>query len=270
MIHPTAVIDPKAEIDESAKIGPYVLIEGPVRVGAGTVVEGHACLIGNTTIGAKNTIGHGSVIGGWPQDAGFDPERISSGVEIGDSNVFREHCTVHRGAAQDSITQIGSANLLMASSHVGHNTVIGNSCVIANAVLLGGYCEVASQVFLGGGSVFHQNIRIGRGVIVQGLSAFGKDIAPFTMAAERNLVWGLNVIGLRRSGFPPEVRLELKRAFQLLYLSDLNVAQAVEVASKQTWHSPAAQEFWDFVASGSKKRGLCSLGKKGRLQPEMD
>lgn len=263
MIHPTAVIDPAARLADDVRVGPCVVIEGPAEIGAGCVLEAHAMFVGDVKLGTNNRIGHGAVIGGWPQDLAFDFEKTRSGVEIGNDNVIREHVTIHRGTAPGSVTRVGDRCLLMAGAHLGHNVRVGDGCILANNVLLGGYVEVGERAFLGGGSVFHQHVRVGRGVIVQGLSGFSKDVPPFTLAAELNTVAGLNVVGLRRGGFSAAERAELKRAFALVYRSGLNVSQALKRAQAQEWASSAAREFFDFIAA-AKKRGLCALLRAGR------
>ncbi len=231
-----------------------------MEIGPRTIVQAHAVLEGAVRIGAENRIGPGAIIGGWPQDLGFKPGTRSA-VEIGDRNVIREYATIHRGTAADSATRIGDDNFLMAGAHLGHNCTLGNKVIIANNCLLGGYVAVDDGAFLGGGCVFHQFMRVGRLAITQGLSKFGKDIPPFCLAAERNLVFGLNVIGLRRAGFSAADRAELKRAFRLLYESGLNVSQALAKARAEEWPAPA-QAFFDFVA-GAKRRGICAL-RRGR------
>ena len=259
MIHPSAVIDPAAELAPDVKIGAYVCIEGPVQIGAGCEIQAHAVLTGRVRLGRDNRIGYGAVIGGWPQDFAFDPA-TQSGVEMGDGNVIREHCTIHRGTASGTDTSVGNGCFLMAGAHLGHNVRIGDRTVIANHALLGGYVEVGERVFIGGGSVFHQFVRVGDFAMVQGLSAFSKDVPPFTLAAERNLVFGLNVVGLRRGGFTPDERAGIKAAFKLLYGSGMNVSQALAAAGGRTWDAHAAR-FFEFAA-GAKRRGLCGFGRR--------
>lgn len=254
-IHPTAIVDPGAQLGAEVEVGPYACLGPEVEIGPRTVVQSHAVIEGPVRIGAENRIGRGAIIGGWPQDLGFKPGTRSA-VEIGDRNVIREHVTIHRGTAADSATRLGNDNFLMAGAHLGHNCTLGNKVMIANNCLLGGYVAVDDGAFLGGGCVFHQFMRVGRLVIAQGLSAFSKDIPPFCLAAERNLVFGLNVIGLRRAGFSAADRAELKRAFRLLYESRLNVSQALAQAREAEWSGPA-QTFFDFVAE-AKRRGICA------------
>jgi len=255
MIHQTAVIGSGAKIGENVEIGPHSVIDGAVTIADGCVIGANVVIEGEVSIGRNNRIGHGAIIGGEPQDVGFSPITRSR-VEIGERNIIREQSTIHRGTTADSATKIGDENFLMVNAHVGHNCVIGNKVIIANNVLLGGYVMVDDQAFLGGGSVFHQNMRVGRLVIAQGGSAFGKDIPPFVIAAEHNYVFGLNTIGLRRAGFSREQRDEIKRAFKLIYLSGLNTRQALEKSRETTWIE-VAREFFDFVGEAITKRGIC-------------
>ncbi len=263
LIHPTAIIPPEARLGAGVRVGAYAVVEGPAEVGAGSVLEAHSILTGRVRLGAGVRVGHGAVIGGAPQDFAFDPATDSS-VEVGDRTQIREHCTIHRGTTPGSVTRVGADCLLMATVHVGHNSQVGDHVVIANGSMLGGYVEVGDRVFIGGDGVFHQHVRIGRGVMTQGMSGVGKDIPPFTMAAEINQVWGLNVVGLRRAGVGPAERAEIKEAFKLLYASGLNVSQAVAAARERAWGASAA-EFWAFV-EGAKKRGICALGKSARAE----
>jgi UDP-N-acetylglucosamine acyltransferase len=258
-IHHTAIIDPKATLGVDVEIGAYVVIIGRVEIGDYSRIDSHAVIEGDVRIGAKNTIGHAAIIGTAPQDLSFSEEN-KTGVEIGDENVIREHCTIHRGSAEGSATKIGEKNFLMVGAHVGHNCEIGNDVIIANNCLLGGHVRVGDGAFLGGGCVFHQNVSIGRFAITQGASAFSKDVPPFVIAAERNYVFGLNVVGLRRAGFSAKDRDEIKAAFKLIYTSGLNVSEALEKSKTMTFGN-LAREFLDFVAN-AKKRGVCAL-KRG-------
>src|SRR5438270_2294205 len=246
-IHQTAIVDSKAKIGSNVVIGPYAVIGANVLIGERSTIESHAVIEPRVTIGAGNLIGHAAIIGTPPQDLSFSSER-NTRVEIGNDNVVREHCTIHRGTAGGSATKIGDTNFLMAGAHIGHNCEIGNNVVIANNCLLGGYVRVGDGAFLGGGGVFHQYMRVGRLAITQGASGFSKDIPPFVIAAEINYVFGLNVIGLRRAGFSAKDRDEIKAAFKLIYSSGLNVGDAATKAATMNFGG-AAQEFIDFVAN---------------------
>jgi UDP-N-acetylglucosamine acyltransferase len=258
-IHPTAIVDPAARMGTDVEIGPFSVIGPHAAIGENTIVQSHVVIEGEVAIGNRNFIGHGAIIGAPPQDVSFSPERKTK-AEIGSDNIIREYCTIHRGSADGSATKIGDKNFLMTGAHVGHNCVIGNNVIIANNCLLAGHVRVDDGVFLGGGSTFHQFMHIGRLVMVQGSSAFSKDLPPFVIAAERNYVFGVNVIGLRRAGFSTRERDEIKAVFKLIYLSELNISQALEKAVSIKFGAPA-REFLDFVAN-AKKRGICPL-KRG-------
>ncbi|HEX4697430.1 MAG TPA: acyl-ACP--UDP-N-acetylglucosamine O-acyltransferase [Candidatus Udaeobacter sp.] len=260
-IDPSAIVDAAARIGADVEIGPFSIIGPHAQIGDKTTVQSHVVIEGNVTIGSGNLIGHGTIIGAPPQDVSFSPDRKTR-VEIGNDNVIREYCTIHRGTVDDSATKIGDENFLMAGVHVGHNCVIANNVVIANNCLLAGYVRVDDSAFLGGGSTFHQFMHIGRLVMVQGSSAFGKDLPPFVIAAERNFVFGVNVVGLRRAGLSAKDRDAIKAAFKLVYMSGLNIGQALAKAATMNFSGPA-REFLDFVAN-AKKRGICPL-KRGAI-----
>ena len=261
-IHPTAILDPGARIGADVEIGPFSTIGPDVVIGDNTIVQSHVVIEGEVAIGTGNFIGHGAVIGAPPQDLSFSPERKTR-VEIGNENVIREYCTIHRGSPEGSATKIGDNNFLMAGAHLGHNCAIGNNVIIANNCLLGGHVQVDDGAFLGGAGVFHQHMRVGRLALTQGASGFSKDIPPFVIAAEINYVFGVNVIGLRRAGFSGRDRNEIKAAFKLLYTSGLNISQALEKAATMEFGAPA-REFFAFVAAAGK-RGICPL-KRGEVE----
>jgi len=253
-IHPTAIVDPAAHIGTDVELGPHSIIGANASIGERSTIQSHVVIEGDVSIGTGNFIGHGVIIGAPPQDLSFSPERKTK-IEIGNENVIREYCTIHRGSAEGSITKIGDNNFLMVGVHVGHNCEISNNVIIANNCLLAGHVLVDDQAFLGGGSTFHQNMHVGRLVMVQGSSAFGKDLPPFTIAAERNSIFGVNVVGLKRAGFSAKDREEIKDAFKLLYASGLNISQALEKAATINFGAPA-REFFEFVTN-AKKRGIC-------------
>lgn len=256
MLHPTAVIHPDAQLGTNVTVGAYAVIEGAAQIGDSCTIQAHAVIGAHVRMGRGNTIGYGAIVGGDPQDFAFRSETRSE-VVIGDANRIREYVTIHRGTSEGSATVVGDRCFLMAGAHLAHNVRLGNEVVLANNALLGGHVIVEDRVFVGGGCVFHQHMRIGRLAMCQGLSGFGKDIPPYTIAGERNGVAGLNVVGLRRAGIDACERAEIKAAFALLYRSGLNVSQALAASTERKWGT-AAQAFWDFVA-GAKKRGLCDL-----------
>jgi UDP-N-acetylglucosamine acyltransferase len=255
MIHRTAIIGSGAKIGANVEIGPHSIIGGAVTIADDCVIGANVVMEGEVSIGRGNRIGHGTIIGSAPQDVRFS-EKTRSRVEIGDENLIREYCTIHRGSTEGSATKIGNENFFMVGVHIGHNCSVGNNVIIANNVLLAGNVAILDQAFVGGGTTFHQNMRVGRLVMVQGSSAFGKDLPPFTLAAERNMVFGLNIVGLRRAKFSAGQRDEIKRAFKLLYLSGLNTRQALEKSRETEW-TEVGREFFDFVGEAVNKRGVC-------------
>jgi len=256
LIHPTAIVHPGARLGEGVQVGPYAVIEGPAQIGAGCVIQAHAVITGWVRMGANNTIGYGAIIGADPQDYAFDPA-TESWVVIGDNNRIREYATLHRGTGAGAETRVGNNCFLMTGVHVGHNSVIADHVVIANNVLLGGHVHIGPKVFIGGGAVFHQFVHVGRQAIIQGNSSMSKNVPPFLIAAEVNLVFGINVVGLRRSGMTAPQRQEVKDAFKLLYKSGLNTSQALAAARERQW-GEQGKAFFDFVA-GANTRGICDL-----------
>lgn len=251
-IHPTAIVNDGAQLGADVEIGPFSIIGAEAEIGDKSVIQSHVVIEGAVRIGAGNLIGHGSVIGTAPQDLSFQPQ-IKSRIEIGNSNVIREHCTIHRGATEGSATVLGDGNFLMVGAHVGHDCQIGNGVVIVNNSLLAGHVRIDDRAFIGGGSRFHQGIRIGRVVMAEG--RFTKSLPPFLIAA-KNHVFGVNILGLRRAGFSPADRDEIKRAFKLLYTSGLNTKQALEKAGEMDF-GPVGREFFSFVAEAGR-RGIVS------------
>jgi UDP-N-acetylglucosamine acyltransferase len=255
LIHPSAFVDPASHLAADVEVGPGAIIEYGAVIGKGCRIQAHAVITGHVKMGARNTVGYGAILGADPQDYDFKPGTKSE-VLIGDDNIIREYVTIHRGTKEGSVTRVGDNNFLMVGVHLGHNAAIGNRVVIANNCLLAGYVEVQDGAVLGGGSVFHQFLRVGRLCMVRGGERFPKDIPPFVSAYGTSMVAGINAVGLKRAGFSSETRLEIKRAFRLIYHSGLNITQALEESKKTSW-GPEAQEFLDFIAS-AKKRGVCA------------
>lgn len=252
-IHPTAVIDAKAEIDPSVEIGPYVVIDSPVKIKRGTRVMAHAFLTGMTEIGEDNEIHPGAVIGGAPQDRAYKGQ--ATYLRIGDRNIIREYAQIHRGTAAGSATAIGNDNFLMATSHVGHNCVLADNVVLANGALLGGYVEVGKNVFISGNCVVHQFVKIGDYALMRGLSGTSKDVPPFAIIDWQHTVRGVNVVGLKRAGFDEKRIRTIRQAFRLLFRSGRNLALAVKEVEKSGRASTDVLALIDFI--NSSKRGVC-------------
>jgi UDP-N-acetylglucosamine acyltransferase len=252
-IHPSAIISPKAELDSSVEVGPHAIIEEHVKIGAGTKVWANAYVTGHTTIGRDNQIHIGAVIGHEPQDLSFKRDTLSY-LRIGDRNVFREYCNIHRGTDPDSATVIGNDCYVMATGHIGHNCVIGNNVIICNCALLAGHVHVGDRAFISGGVVIHQFTHIGRLAMFSGNARVSMDVPPFTLAAERNEIHALNLVGLRRAKISREAISELKKLFQLFYLSGKTGTQALAEADG-VFATAEAREFIEFVKKSPN--GLC-------------
>ncbi len=252
-IHPSAVIDGKAEIDSQVEIGPYVVIDGRVTIKQGTSVMAHAYLTGWTEIGEDNQIFPGAVLGAAPQDKTYQGQE--SYLRVGDRNIFREHVQVHRGTAAGSATVLGNDNFLMATSHIGHNCKVGDGVILANGALLGGHVEVGNSVFLSGNCVVHQFVRIGDYALMRGLSGTSRDVPPYAIVDWQHTVRGVNVVGLKRAGFDEKRIRAIRAAFRILFRPGRNLALALKEVERSTRVSQDVSTLLEFIKSS--KRGVC-------------
>jgi UDP-N-acetylglucosamine acyltransferase len=252
-IHPTAVIDVKAEIDAQAEIGPYVVIDGAVKIKRGTRVMAHAYLTGCTEIGEENEIFPGAVLGAEPQDKAYAGQETY--LSIGDRNVFREHVQVHRGTAAGSATVIGNDNFLMATAHVGHNCKLGDNVILANGALLGGYVEVGNNVFISGNCVVHQFVHIGDFALMRGLSGTSRDVPPYAIIDWQHSVRGVNVVGLKRAGYDDKRIRAIRQAFRILFRPGRNLAIAVKEVEQTAQANNDVLALLQFIKTS--KRGVC-------------
>src|SRR5579875_880154 len=258
-VDPSAVIAPTARVDPGARIGPhvvvgeYAVIEADVVIGAFTRLEPYVYVKRWTTLGERNEISAGTVLGTDPLDKGFTGAR--SFLRIGHGNRIREHYTISRGTAPESETIVGDENYIMTSGHIAHNCGIGNRTVIASCALVAGYAEVEDQAFISGGVVIHQYSKIGRLAMIGGNTRVNRDVPPYFLYSDFNVApKGLNLVGLRRAGFSPEDVSALKTANRILYRSGLKLEEALEriettIPTEHTLHLVA------FIRSS--KRGIC-------------
>ncbi len=266
MIHPSAVIHSKAQIDASVSVGPYAVIDEHVVLGAHCQVAAHVHLTGHARIGAHNRFHTGCVIGDAPQDLKYQNEPTR--LQIGDHNVFREHCTVHRSnkAAEDTV--IGSHCFFMQHSHVGHNCLVGDHAIIAGGALLAGHVTVEDRAFVSGNCLIHQFVRVGTLAMMQGGAAISKDLPPFLIARGYNGICGLNIVGLRRAGISSAHRLELKQLYHHLFRGPGILRQRLESARAQ-FHSEPSLRLLEFVATA--RRGLCrDTGNRRVTESELE
>ena len=252
-IHPTAIIDASAVIDPSADIGPYSIIGADVHIGARTRVLGHAFIEGPIEIGENNVFYPYSTVGVAPQDLKYHGER--SRTRIGHRNKIREFVTIHRGTeAGGMLTSIGDDNLLMAYTHVAHDTQVGSNTVIGHAATLGGHVTVGDWAVVSAGSAVHQFCRIGRHCIIGGYSVITQDVLPFstTVSPREVKVFGANAVGMERRGFTAESIEAMHKALRLLTRSKLNTTQAVERIREEVPGSPEVEELLEFIRTSER------------------
>ncbi len=254
VIHPTASVDPRAELG-AVDIGPFAVIGPGVTLHDGVKVDAHGVVFGPTTVGEGTRIHSFACIGGDPQDLKYDGETTT--LTIGRNNTFREYVTVNRGTVQGGgITQIGDDNLFMACSHVAHDCNIGSSCIFANSVGLAGHVVIQDRAVLGGLSAVHQFARIGRCAMIGGGAMVAQDVPPFTVAqGDRARLYGLNIIGLRRAGFDPASIEALRAAYRDLFGKGAPLRIAIERVRESQGDSAEVAELLGFLTGSS--RGIC-------------
>ena len=258
-IHPTAVVDPKAELADDVEIGPYAVIGEDVTIASGTTVGSHVVIEGRTAIGEECQISSFVSIGTPPQHLRYQGEGTM--VKIGRKNTLREFVTVNRATEfGGGVTKIGDANLLMAYVHIAHDCLLGNHILMANAATLAGHISIGDHAVIGGLVGIHQYVRIGRFSMVGGCSALGQDVPPFTRAAGgyRAHLIGLNSVGLSRNGFTSDAIQRLKAAYKTLFRSDLKQAEALQLLHKVAQDSVEVSELLQFIEG--TKRGICRSG----------
>ncbi|HEX8949460.1 MAG TPA: acyl-ACP--UDP-N-acetylglucosamine O-acyltransferase [Dissulfurispiraceae bacterium] len=254
-IHKTAIVSPKAEVSEGAYIGPYCI------VGEGAVIKKGARLISNVIVEGETEIGEDctvypyATIGLPPQDVKYKNEK--TGVKIGKKNTIREYVSIHRGSVGgDGLTELGDSNFLLAYVHIAHDCKIGNSTQITNAAMIGGHVVVEDFAVVGGLVAIHQFTRIGTYAMVGGFSGIGQDIPPFTMASgARAKLYGLNVIGLKRHGFPDETVNNLKKAYKILFREKRTLRDALKKIKADLPETKEIKHLVEFIEKN--KRGIC-------------
>jgi len=255
MIHPTAIIQPGAEIDSDVEIGPYAVIGPRVRIGRGTKVGPHAVIDGWTEIGAGNQIFHCAAVGGVPQDLKYKGEE--TWLRIGDNNIIREFATLQPGTVTGiGETVIGDHNLFMAYCHVAHDCIVGNRVIMANGSTLAGHVVVEDYSILGGLSAVHQYTRVGESAMLSGGAMVGQDVLPYTVASgNRATSAGLNLVGLKRRGFSAPLISSLKKAYKIMVRSGLRLEVAIQRIREELPPSPEIAHIIEFAQKS--ERGIC-------------
>lgn len=250
-VHPTAIVSPSATLGAGVRIGPYVIVGDRCEIGDGAVLEPHAVLERNVKLAANVMIGVGSVIGGDPQDLKFKGE--DTWVEIGEGTRVREYATINRGTAQSLRTTVGKGCFVMSYVHLAHDCHVGDGVIISNGTQLAGHVTIEDRAIISGLVAVHQFVKIGRHAFVGGCSRVAKDVPPFLKAVGNPVkLYGLNSVGLTRSGFAEETVRELKRAYRLFFRSELNVSQAMERARSELQQIEEVDHFLRFLEDSGR------------------
>ncbi len=251
-IHSTAVVSPKAELGSGVKIGPYCIIGDRVSIGSDTVLESHVVIEGRSQIGERNHISPFACIGTPPQDIYYKGE--DTRVIIGDDNVIREYVTIHRATTKENWeTIVGNNNFIMAYAHIAHDCILGDKIIMANVVTLGGHTQVGDHVNFGGLAAAHQFVRIGSHAFIGGAAGMAQDIPPFMIATgSRARLYGINQIGLSRSGFDKETIAGLKKAYRIIWREKRKFKEGIKQVRDEIESFPELEELLGFF-EGSKR-----------------
>ncbi|MBQ2778545.1 MAG: acyl-ACP--UDP-N-acetylglucosamine O-acyltransferase [Bacteroidaceae bacterium] len=252
MISPLAYIDPEAKIGQNCEIGAFAYIDKNVVIGDNCVIMPHASVLYGTRMGNNNRIFHGAVIGGVPQDLKFRGEDTT--CEIGDNNMIRENVTINRGTASRGKTVVGSNNLFMENSHIGHDCIIGSGCIIGNSSKMAGEVIIDDNAILSACVLVHQFCHIGGYVMVQGGSRFSMDVPPYIIVGREPARYcGLNIVGLRRRGFSNETITNIRSAYRLIYESDNNVSTGLAKIKETITMTPEIEYIVNFIEKQSER-----------------
>jgi UDP-N-acetylglucosamine acyltransferase len=259
MIHSSAFIAPDIELGAGVSVGPFAVIEGPGRIGDGCSIEAHAVIRPHVRMGRDNRVHPHVVLGGLPQDLGFDPA-TETFLDIGDANVFREGVTLSRATRPGGATRVGDGNYFMNNAHVGHDCWLGDGNILASGATLGGHVQVGDRVFFGGGVMVHQFCRIGSFAILQGLAGINKDALPFAMVGGRpGKHYRLNLVGMRRAGIDGERLKAVSAAFRRLRAKETldGLPDTIELAYLREW-----------LAAESRRGGILGFIEASRRNEE--
>jgi UDP-N-acetylglucosamine acyltransferase len=251
-IHPTAIVDPKAELDSDVQVGPYAIIREDVSIGSGSQIGSHAVIEPFVSIGRDCRIFHFASIGATPQSLKFEGEKTY--VKIGRGTIIREFVTIHRGTGfGGGITEVGEQNFLMAYTHIAHDCKTGRMVVMANNATLAGHITIGDFATVGGLTAIHQFVKVGDYAFIGGKSAVVKDIPPFVIAAgDRARLHGMNTVGLKRHGFTQSTINELKKVYRILFRIGLTRNEALERVKAEVEQIPEVVKFLEFIQSSQR------------------
>lgn len=255
-IHPTAIVDSKAELGVDVRIGPYCVVGADAKIGDKATLYSHVVVAGRTTIGARNEIYPFASIGQPPQDLKYRGE--PSTLEIGSDNLIREYVTMNTGTEGGGmVTRVGSNCAFLAGAHVGHDCQVGDNVILSNATLLAGHCRVGDFVIFGGGSAAHQFVRVGKHAFIGGASAVESDVIPFGLAVgNRASLMGLNLIGLKRRGFTREQISSMREAYSQIFAQEGALRDRAAAVGERFAESAEVMEMVNFILAGAD-RPLC-------------
>jgi UDP-N-acetylglucosamine acyltransferase len=250
-IHKTAIVDPKAELAEDVLVGPYSIINSDVKIDRGTQIGPHVLIDSGTIIGKNCRIHKGAILGTPPQDLKFGGEKTL--LRIGENTIIREYATLNRGTTWRGETVIGKNCFIMIYAHIAHDCLLGDNVILANSVNLAGHIEIGDYVIIGGVVPVHQFVKIGSHAIVGGGFRVQKDVCPFMMVAGYPLkTVGLNLVGLKRRGFPEKTISILRQVYRIIFRSELNTSQAVEKIQNEIELIPEVKEILDFIQKSER------------------
>jgi UDP-N-acetylglucosamine acyltransferase len=250
-IHPTAIVDPRAELGQNVIVGPFCIVEAGVVIGEGCRLEARAIIKSRTTLGRDNEVGEGTILGGRAQHV--QAQEPGGTLVIGDGNRIRENATIHRGWKNESVTIVGNNCMIMTNTHIGHDARIGNHCILVNNVMIAGHVVIEDRAFMAGACGVHQFNRVGKLAMVGGMAKIKRDVPPYVLidgSMEAEVV-GLNKVGLRRSGYTPEDMLQLKAAYRVIYREGRRWNEVLEILQTSFSTGPAAA-FYEFMKTGQR------------------
>lgn len=263
-VHPTATVDERAQLGKGVEIGPYCIVTGEVTLGAGVRLLARVSLQGPLTIGAGTVVYPNACIGFEPQDYKFKPGAPTAGVTIGENCLVREGATVHAASKLDKPTRVGNSVFLMVNAHVGHDSLVGDHAIMVNNTALAGHTELHERAIMSGGCAMHQFGRIGRLAMCSGGSILTNDVPPFCMTAQRNMLVGLNLVGMRRSGMPRGEIDAVRKAYREVFRMNPPRAELLGQLEERGRNSPSVRLMYEFVL-GTKRSITPVGGRRYRL-----
>jgi UDP-N-acetylglucosamine acyltransferase len=250
-IHPTAIVSGKAKLGDNILVSPYAIIEDDVEIGIDCEIGPHAVIYNGARVGNRVKIKQGAAVSNVSQDLKYAGEEAY--FYIGDDTVIREFVTLHKGTSETGLSRVGKNCLFMAYSHVAHDVVVGDNCIIANSVQIAGHVHIEDYVIIGGSTPVHQFCNVGQHSMIGGGFRIVKDVPPYVMGGSEPLKFsGLNLIGLRRRGFSNDDIMTLKKAYQILYFSGMNISEAIKKISEELGDNPYVQNVIKFIEKSSR------------------